>query len=287
VAPNVTPDDADSFVDEPFPAVAVISVEGAAQILMAPGGSGDVEAFPVRRAGKKAAVRFSVGVPGRRGTIWRLWASRDTDDVYFGSRQTAGEMKVSLHQSGDWRAQIVDPDRPKTVLFRGFDGSGESRILNRWTRPEPNPVGWTHAVSIVLPAHHLVTVPDDSIRWDDVRWCPAPRPGEQVEFEVSIVTPHQGGMSYRKLLMDGGRLAVMDALQLASGNVAIVLALTVATTEGEAQHIAHCEALAASEAPSAMEFDRSPQLGPRHLIFGVGPDGRPRYYDLAFTGAPG
>jgi hypothetical protein len=86
-----------------------------------------------------------------------------------------------------------------------------------------------------------------------------------------------------ELILSGGRVAVMDALQLAGGDVALVLALTVATGEGEARDIARCEAVAAGNAPPATEFHRSPQLGPRHLIHGAFPDGRRRYDDLAFT----
>lgn len=70
-----------------------------------------------------------------------------------------------------------------------------------------------------------------------------------------------------------GRLAVMDALQLAGGDVALVLALTVATDEGEAMDIERCEAVAAGDAPPATEFNRSPQLGPRHLVHGASPMG--------------
>ncbi|WP_148576170.1 hypothetical protein [Nocardioides caldifontis] len=192
-------------------------------------------------------------------------------------------MKVSLHQSGDWRLQVVEPDRPKTVWFDRLDGGLEGRVLDRWQRPQPNAVGWTHALSIVLPEHHLVTIPNDGDRWDDVRWLPTPHTGEHVAFEVSLVTPGLGIMSCQELVLNGGRFAVMDALELASGDVALVLALTLKTDEVEAVAIARCEAVAAHNLPSAAEFDRSPQLGPRYLVHGVSSDGRRRYYDLAFT----
>lgn len=282
MATSEPPGDTDRSAFDGLPALAVISSAGAAQLLMVPGESGDVEKFPVQQASKKTALRFAVGEPGRRGTIWRLWANRDTDDLYLASRNTAGEMKVSLHQSGDWRMQIVNPERPKTVHFHDFDGSRDGRILDRWTRPEPNAIGWTHALSIVLPERHLVAIPSDNVRPDDVRWCPAPRPGEQVEFEINIVIPQQGSASYRELIMRGGSLAVMDALQLASGNVAIVLAYTVPTTPGEARFIARLEAQADLGTPPAAEFDPSPHLGPRRLMTSADPSGQRRYYDLAF-----
>jgi hypothetical protein len=174
MTPSGTPKHVGSSVFDGLPGVAVSSVEDAAWLLMVPGESSDVEPFPIRRADKKTALRFAVGEPGRQGTIWRLWASRDTADVYVGSRRTAGEVKVSLHHSGNWRLQIVEPARPKTVHFQDVEVSRDGRILDRWTRPKSNPVGWTHALSIVLPARHLVAIPNDHERWDDVHWCQAP-----------------------------------------------------------------------------------------------------------------
>jgi hypothetical protein len=65
--------------------------------------------------------------------------------------------------------------------------------------------------------------------------------GYQVEFQLSIVTPQQGAVSYGELLRSGGRLAVMDALHLANGDVAVVLAVTVATEHDEARLISRLE----------------------------------------------
>jgi hypothetical protein len=279
--PDDTTGDLEAIARLKLPGVAIGTADGVAQLLLL--AENDIGTFRIRRASKKTALRFAVGEPGRRGTIWRLWASRDTDDVYLGSRHTSGEVKLSLHQSGDWRLQVVNPDRPKTVRFGRLDGSHEGRILDRWRRPETNAVGWTHALTIILPEQHMVPIPDDDVPWEDVRWLSPPGRGEHVAFEVSIVTPGHGIMSYRELLSSGGRLAVMDALQLAGGDVAIVLALTVATNEVEAMDIARCEAVATGNAPPATEFDPSPQLGPRHLVHGAFPDGRRRYYDLTFT----
>jgi uncharacterized protein (DUF2235 family) len=83
---------------------------------------------------------------------------------------TAGEAKISLHQSGDWRFQIVDPERPKTIHLPNPPTDG-GRILHRWSRPHPNDVGWTRALTITLPGTHLPAIPWDMPDVDDVRWC--------------------------------------------------------------------------------------------------------------------
>jgi hypothetical protein len=259
------------------PGMAVVSGPDGAELVVA--GDEDVVTFPVSRATKKTALRFAVGEPGRRSTVWRLWANAGTDDVYVASRQTAGEMKVSLHQSGDWRAQIVEPDRAKSVHF-GARSAEDGRILHRWQRPEANAVGWTHAVTIVLPGDQLSVVPNDQVRWDDVRWLPAPGLEEQAEFDIYIVRPNLGMVSHRTLVLEGVRVSVMDVLQLSSGDVAIVTALVGPALSDELAMVARWEEEARKDSPPR-EWDRSAELGPRRLLFAVGSDGRQRFYDLA------
>jgi len=266
------------FAEFRVPGMAVVNGPDGAELLVA--GDEDGVTFPVRRATKGTALRFAVGEPGRRSTVWRLWANAGTDDVYLASRQTAGEMKVSLHQSGDWRAQIVEPDRAKTVHFGARSVEG-GRILHRWRRPEPNAVGWTHALTIVLPGDQLSGVPNDQVRWDDVRWLPAPGLEEQAEFDIHIVRPNLGMISHRAMLLEGVRVSVMDVLQLSSGDVAVVSALVGPTVRDELAMIARWEEEARTDSPP-MEWNRSAELGPRRLFFAVGPDGRQRFYDLAF-----
>lgn len=238
-----------------LPAIGIGSIDGQAVLLRFPGASEPVDTYPLRRATKKAAMRFAVGQPGRRGTIWRLWAKGD--DVYLASRQTAGEIKFSLHESGDWRQQIVQPESPKTVEFSGR-GDDDGRILNQWERPDPNAVGWTLALTIVLPEDQLSRMQVDTVRWDDVQWCEEPGEGQQVEFEVYVVTPGGGLMSYADG-PPGARIDVMNALQIANGDVAIVLARTVASHEDDRNTIAGFKSWAGDH-PASPDFDRDPRL---------------------------
>jgi hypothetical protein len=252
---------AETFTGFPAQGLAVRSGPKGAELVLTEGRD---LVFPVRRTSKRAALRFAVGEPGRRGTIWRLWANSGTDDVYLASRQTAGEVKISFHQSGDWRMQIVQPDRPKTVRF-GPRPDEEGRVLHRWQRPEPNAVGWIHALTIALPGQQLSVVPGDQVRWDDVRWLPSPQPHEQAEFDIHIVRPNGGMIGFQQMILEGVRVSVMDALQLSSGDVVVVTALIGPTRPAELATIARMQGRAENGLPAPQEWDRSPERGPRLL----------------------
>lgn len=89
----------------------------------------------------KAPVRFSVGEPGKRSSVWRLWGTKKTNDLYLASRASAGIFKYSFHASGDWRLQglaheawrgpgsLVRPDRhperPRTGSGRSVDACSQ------------------------------------------------------------------------------------------------------------------------------------------------------------------
>lgn len=235
----------------------------------------DLVQFPVRRASKSHVLRFTVGVPGRRGTVWRLWANKGTFDVYLASRHTAGEHKVSLHQSGDWRYQLVTP---KTVFI---PDPPEGRILHQWRRPRSDAVGWTHGVNIVLPDSDLLEIPDDLLDTKDVVWIDAPPSGHQVILEIHLVRPNRGLRDYSGDLADGAQVVVVGGLALSNGEVVVVLAFVGPTTEQMAANIATARQKSL-ETPVPSQFDRSPSRGARMLVWGR-TDEAVELYDLALA----
>ena len=258
------------------PAIAVVRTEGRVEVIIWHG-DGSIDQHPVRRAGPGVALRFAAGEPGRRGTVWRLWANRNTNDVYVASRHTAAEFKVSFHASGDWRVQIVQPDQPKSIHIRDLVGDQSGRILFQWRRPAPDDAGWTYGISIVLPDGHLVDTPVD--QWEDVQWHIPPGEDEQVEFVICLVKPDNGTVMYGKLFRElHAHLAYLDALELASGEVALVVALRLKTPEDEALYIERLEELSEETAIEAPPFDAS--IGPRILVMGANEVREPRFYDL-------
>lgn len=265
-----------------FPVVAVMVDDDGEPVVMMSASADETLTFPAVAASKNSALRFAVGEPDCRGTVWRLFAGKKTDDVYFASRHTAGEFKVSLHQSGDWRVQLVQPDRPKTVRFKMVNRPPQGRVLLNWQRPEPDDAGWTYAASIVLPAGHLLDVPVEP--WEKIQWHVAPPSGHYVEFTIHLVQPGIAGVSFGPMLArrSACNFAFMNALKLPSGEVALVLAITAPIDDAEAANLARYEELGTESQNEFPDFDSSPALGPRLLGMGSNADGEPRFYDLAY-----
>lgn len=61
-------------------------------------------------------VRFFVGPwKGRYSSVWRVWSNPGSDDIYLGVSCLLKNLKVSLHQSGKFRAAFVEDYHEKLV----------------------------------------------------------------------------------------------------------------------------------------------------------------------------
>lgn len=276
---------ADKFSSDD-PLFAVVSRPGGAQIHVYRSGQ-PTKHYPAVKAGAKVALRFAVGWPRRRGAVWRLWAAPRSDELYLASRPSAGEFKVSMHESGDWRAQIVNPSKPKKTRFRAIDVPFDGRILARWRRPEPNNAGWIHALGILVPEHHLIEMPFDN-QTNDILWHQPPEPGQFVELHIYLVHPNQGSVAFGSVLrsLGGGRVALLGALELAGGQVAVVLAIRAPITDIERINITSQEAESEVSRRMFSDFDSAPHTGPRLLGWTGFEERAPRLYDLAYHPRP-
>ena len=85
---------------------------------------------------------------GRSSSVFRIWNSKNTSDVYFAHMNLASEMKGSLHQSGSWQYGLTS-ERLKTAKnIIGWDQN--SRHIKRWNRPNWNDSGYFAAVKFIL-----------------------------------------------------------------------------------------------------------------------------------------
>lgn len=90
-------------------------------------------------ANKKKPLRFCVGHPSARSSYWSAFANKATSDVYIGIRSSANLHKISLHESGDFRYQLIGMtqdtlDRPDLAFH--------FRRRECW---------WTHPASVAAP----------------------------------------------------------------------------------------------------------------------------------------
>jgi len=124
-------------------------------------------------AGPPDAICFAVGsLAGPRGALWTLWTS-DRGDVYVGAHGMTGDLKLSLHASGDWR-HAFSREHYKAPLPSA--PSKRRRVIKRWRRPSEFTRGFTRAFQILVPDEHNVTPQDDAIHALRGGVGPTPRP---------------------------------------------------------------------------------------------------------------
>jgi hypothetical protein len=133
---------------------------------------------------KGRSIRFGVGRdPSARSSAWTLSSAKKTDDVYVAQRSHDGEFKISLHESGVFRAAF-EADYAKR------EGSvvppGEDRLTRRWDRPQPLYAGGpTRACSIIVPWFSLHGLREKGGP-EGISWFTAPDEGEAVNFDIFL-----------------------------------------------------------------------------------------------------
>jgi hypothetical protein len=240
--------------------------------------------FILNSARPNRPIRFSVGAPGHRSTIWKTWANKNKSDVYVASRKTASIFKVSLHESGDWRIQFIGLDHG-TVTFRRLDDTEQvGRIMSRWRRPAPTGPGWTDALSIWIPGQDVSHVPNDNERSDDVQWIPDPGPGRVVEIRLVLVDPSLARTVNISAAIADTQSAVsfVNGFRLANGEVLLLFARDEPLIGKRLQNL---NKMRASERQVALEngFDLSADLGPRIALTEVESDGYRSIWDLSLA----
>ena len=133
-------------------------------------------------------LRVIVGddTSGLRSALWRVWTARRTSDVYLGARPIAGEVRVSLHESGKWRYAFTTKHQfgPKPLI-----GPDEDRAKFRWDRPPEVFPGFTRAFVICVPSTELMEPTGPDTLKKPATWLPVPPCGHQVEIDIWLARP--------------------------------------------------------------------------------------------------
>ncbi len=262
-------------------AAVVETDDGQAQVLMA-ASEGEPLIFPLPAASPKKPLRFAVGRPGMRSSLWRLWANRGKDDVYLSTRRSAGIFKISLHESGDWRLQWVGQDR-RDVTFTSLVGpEPEGRILHRWTRPPAGPSGWTDALSIWVVHGDVAEIPGDGEPGHDAQWLEPPPEGGAIELRVVLAPPGPVLVDLTAALEGpGSGLAFVNGFRLAGGDTVLLFAARTMLDEAKLAGIARLRR--EHRASVGPNFDLSPETGPRATAITVDDDGYRNFWDLSLA----
>lgn len=133
-------------------------------------------------------IRFGVrALSGHRAATWKVWTpGGPKHEVYLACRALKGELKASLHQSGNWHVAFS-----KNFYEHGFANESSrpaSRFTDMWPRPPEIAYGITLAFRVVVPWFSATVAAHEEE--EDVIWVsPAPE-GQAIEFAVLITSPN-------------------------------------------------------------------------------------------------
>lgn len=233
---------------------------------------------------KNRGIRFAVGEPGRRSTVWRSWGNPRKGDVYIASRYSAHLQKISLHETGDWRIQWVGatPD-PSEIAWTSNSGRTfySPRILDQWQRPDHRD-GWTDAVSIFVPSADVQQVPGDHEPASGTRWLQDPGPRRTVHLRFYLAEPGCAPLDLSSAFVDRDTsVALVDGFRLITGETLLIFAANVPLTPAQQAKIRRARRAARRNAVDS--FDLSPASGPRATVLEVEDDGHRTLWDLALA----
>jgi hypothetical protein len=211
-------------------------------------------------------LRFGVGSPdGPRSAVWRLWTGKGTSDVYVAARAQGGHLKVSLHESDEWR-----------FAFTEAPEGAEDRVIERWNRPPPIN-GITPAFMVIVPSgeiglpRHPLTQKAKKYTKDVIWFRPAPE-GFATHFIVMYIEP------------EGPELDERARFRLPNGRSICLQVQEHPIAERDKQQLEAARrviAAAVREGPEAARAALEAWLEPRTWLFGHNENGARFFVDAS------
>ncbi len=132
------------------------------------------------------AIRFGISDrAGYRAATLKLWTPSNQSDIYLVCRELRGELKSSLHKSGNWHVAYSQTTFEADV--QGAIPSQEDRFIEKWPRPKPIAPGVTLAFRIVTPYSAVTSVIKELDK--KVVWIPNCPPPHATEIDIIFVAP--------------------------------------------------------------------------------------------------
>ena len=135
------------------------------------------------------SIRFGVRKnESLHSATWKLWTnlSGNRSEIYLACRELGGELKASMHHSGEWHVAFCSNSFEEKV--EGAISGLNSRFVEKWPRPPELAEGITLAFRIVTPESAVSSVSKVK-KPNKLVWVPAPPEGKAIEIYICITTP--------------------------------------------------------------------------------------------------
>lgn len=124
-------------------------------------------------------VRIAVGdVQGPRSAVFRIWSPKGKGDIYAAVREIAGEIKISLHETGECNAGLTTQFAKEQIA--AVSAMGGSRHQSQWFRKIQAGLLIVAPLQFVIPASELRVWSDSPTGMENVTWLESPREGRSI-----------------------------------------------------------------------------------------------------------
>jgi hypothetical protein len=128
---------------------------------------------------KNFVARVVVGrIHEPQSAVFRIWSPRGKSDVYAGVSEIAGEIKISLHETGDCNAGLTTQSAMQEVT--AVAAMGGSRHQSRWTRQTHVGSRVVTPLQFAIPASELRLWREHPVATERVTWLEPPGQGRSI-----------------------------------------------------------------------------------------------------------
>lgn len=214
---------------------------------------------------------------GPRSQLWRIWHGDNNSDVYVGARSVAGEVRVSLHESGKYRLAFTNKHqmRPDALIPLGAD-----RAKHKWGRPAEFVPGLTRAFAIEIPAAELRTPKSPDPLKKPAMWLAPPPEGHQVEIDLFLALQMKPGSWPGQRAL---KTQLLYQAQLTNGEELVITAGYALTENSRAARIEAYKREALRGQAGVISEKVGPDVDMRGFLFNVPAPNAPLDVPCSFT----
>lgn len=151
--------------------------------------------IPFSRHGGKQSIAF--GAEGNRCGLWKVIVNRK-GDIYLVERTLGRSLKLSLHQSGDWRWQFEQESIQRSAVARAAVDANGNRVMAQWARASCES-GVLRAFRIFTTGADMAQVPNDPEGKDTI-WLPKLGMNELGLIEIILMRPDAAQIELKGLV---------------------------------------------------------------------------------------
>lgn len=124
-------------------------------------------------------IRIGVGdANGPQSGVFRIWSPNEKSDIYAAVRDIAGDIKISLHETGECNAGLTAQFAKQE--FAAVTAMGGSRHQSQWLRQTHVGPLIVTPLQFVIPASELRIWRDNPILTEKVTWLEPPGVGRSI-----------------------------------------------------------------------------------------------------------